>query len=409
MRGASVAAAWAALTLGAGTAGAAGVVITVTHDLDAARPAAVIAVPFRDIAALAPDLRMYHVIVRDPKGRALPAQITNYQHDHRGASYDDLVFAYDFAAGEKRAVFTLESSATATPPDAPCVYARTVPERSRRHGLGERSHRASHVRPRAQHARGGRRTPARQRHRRLGQARQLSDRRSLVCQGPRSVPQGRRRRRPRSVQHRRLARRRRHGRMGWHQTLDLRQFHAARRCCRTGRGARRSASRMRPWDAGAAGKVQETKQFTVDCGRNFDAVESTFDFGIGRRRWSASASPSIRRRRVFRKRVLTQGSRRPLDELLGREQGWRPRDCGDPRPPTASPRDLRTRRPRNRRATAITCCWSRRATACRCATSPAPAGTGAASSPIAPPGRPTCKAFAAAVANPLKITVSARP
>ena len=128
MRGAFVAAAWAALTLGAGSAGA-GIVISVTHDLDTARPAAIIAVPFRDVAALAPDLRMYHVIVRDPKGRALPSQITNYQHDHRGASYDDLVFAYDFAAGEKRAVFTVEATATATAPEPPCVYARTVPER----------------------------------------------------------------------------------------------------------------------------------------------------------------------------------------------------------------------------------------------------------------------------------------
>ena len=64
-----------------------------------------------------------------PEGPRAAAQITNYQHDHRGASYDDLVFSYDFAAGEKRAVFTLEATATATPPDTPCVYARIVPER----------------------------------------------------------------------------------------------------------------------------------------------------------------------------------------------------------------------------------------------------------------------------------------
>ena len=102
-------AAAAALAFGAGGALAAGVSITVTNRLDAPRPAAVIAVPFAEIARLAPDLRMYHVVVRDPKGRVLPSQITNYQHDHRGASYDDLVFSYDFAAGEKRAVFTLEA------------------------------------------------------------------------------------------------------------------------------------------------------------------------------------------------------------------------------------------------------------------------------------------------------------
>ena len=128
MRGACLCAAIAALTFGA-SVNAATVVITVANDLAAARPAAVIAVPFAQIAKLAPELRMYHVVVRDPKGRPLPSQITNYQHDHRGASYDDLVFSYDFAAGEKRAEFTLEATATGTPPEAPCVYARTVPER----------------------------------------------------------------------------------------------------------------------------------------------------------------------------------------------------------------------------------------------------------------------------------------
>jgi Domain of unknown function (DUF4861) len=45
-------------------------------------------------------------------------------------------------------------------------------------------------------------------------------------------------------------------------------------------GPRRAAFKLvyAPWDAGALGKVQETKQFTIDCGRNFDAVESVFDF-----------------------------------------------------------------------------------------------------------------------------------
>src|SRR6476659_6216967 len=104
----------AALLLGA-CAVSAGVVTTVTHDLDAARPASVIAVPFKDIDALSPGLRMYHLVVRDPKGRPLTLQVTNYQHDHHGAQYDDLVFSYDFAKGEKRAVFTLEPVATATP------------------------------------------------------------------------------------------------------------------------------------------------------------------------------------------------------------------------------------------------------------------------------------------------------
>ena len=47
MRGASLCVAAAALS---SVASAAGVTITVTHDLDAARPAAVVAVPFAEIA-----------------------------------------------------------------------------------------------------------------------------------------------------------------------------------------------------------------------------------------------------------------------------------------------------------------------------------------------------------------------
>jgi hypothetical protein len=110
-------------------ANAAGVKITVENDLAAARPQATITVPFAGIAAIDPTLRMFHVVVKDRKGRTLPAQITNYQHDHRGAQYDDLVFAYDFAAGEKSAVFTVEPVEKATPPEPACAYARLVPER----------------------------------------------------------------------------------------------------------------------------------------------------------------------------------------------------------------------------------------------------------------------------------------
>ena len=98
--------------------------------------------------------------------------------------------AYDFAAGEKRATFTLESVAEATPPEAPCVYARTVPERY--DDMAWENDRIAHrmYGARAQLARGRRRAAARQRHRRVGEARAVSDHRSLVREGPRSVPQG---------------------------------------------------------------------------------------------------------------------------------------------------------------------------------------------------------------------------
>jgi len=269
----------AAVAMTAGVACAAGVTITVTNDLDTARPAAVIAVPFSEIAKLAPDLRMYHVVVRDPKGRALTSQITNYQHDHRGVNYDDLVFSYDFAAGEKRAVFTLEPTASATPPDPACVYARFVPERlddmawendriaHRMYGFALNSPAADVV------------------HERLrGSGIDVWAKRVTYPIVDRWYPKG-------------------HDQFhkdGEGEGLDLYSIGGSRGDGGTGvwdggklwtsdnfmsqqvlsNGPRRAAFTLTyaPWDAGNTGKVQETKKFTVDCGVNFDAVESTFDF-----------------------------------------------------------------------------------------------------------------------------------
>jgi hypothetical protein len=268
----------AAATLSS-VASAAGVTITVTNDLGAARPAAVIAVPFADIARLAPELRMYHVIVRDPKGRTLGSQITNYQHDHRGAVSDDLVFSYDFAAGEKRAVFTLEPTAAGTPPEPPCVYARAVPERlddmawendriaHRMYGFALNSPAADVV------------------HERLrGSGIDVWGKRVTYPIIDRWYAKG-------------------HDQFhkdGEGEGLDLYSIGGSRGAGGTGawdgtklwtsdnfmtsqvlsNGPRRAAFKLTyaPWDGGAIGKVQETKQFTVDCGVNFDAVESTFDF-----------------------------------------------------------------------------------------------------------------------------------
>jgi hypothetical protein len=276
MRGTGLCVAAAALS---SVASAAGVTITVTHDLDAARPAAVVDVPFAEIAKLAPDLRMYHVIVRDPKGRALRSQITNYQHDHHGAVYDDLVFSYDFAAGEQRAVFTLEPSAAATPPDPPCVYARAVPERfddmawendriaHRMYGFALNSPAADVV------------------HERLrGSGIDVWGKRVTYPVIDRWYAKG-------------------HDQFhqdGEGEGLDLYSIGGSRGAGGTGawdgrklwtsdnfvssqvlsNGPRRAAFRLTyaPWDAGAAGKVQETKTFTVDCGVNFDSVVSEFDF-----------------------------------------------------------------------------------------------------------------------------------
>jgi hypothetical protein len=275
---AAACAAVAASMFGA-AAGAATVSITVTHPLDAARPAAVIAVPFAELAKLAPDLRMYHLIVRDPQGRALPSQVTNYQHDHKGAAYDDLVFSYDFAAGEKRAVFTVEASATATPPETPCAYARTVPERF--DDMAWENDRIAH--------------------RMYG----------FALNSPAAAAAGERLRGSgidvwgKRVAYPIVDRWYAKGHDQFHQDgegegLDLYSIGGSRGAGGTGawdgaklwtsdnfvnaqvlsNGPRRAAFRLTytSWDAGTLGKVQETKQFTVDCGVNFDAVESVFDF-----------------------------------------------------------------------------------------------------------------------------------
>jgi hypothetical protein len=279
MRGALLAAGCAALTLAAGAANAAGVTITVTHDLDAPRPGAVIAVPFADIARLAPELRMFHVVVRDPGGRTLPSQVTNYQHDHRGASYDDLVFSYDFAAGEKRATFTVEPSAAGTPPEAACVYARNVPERYDD---------VAWENDRIAHRMYGftLNTPAAGGERLRGSGIDVWGKRVSYPVIDRWYAKG-------------------HDQFHKDEEgegLDLYSIGGSRGAGGTGlwdggklwtsdnfvssevlsNGPRRGAFRLTyaPWDAGNAGKVQETKQFAIDCGRNFDAVTSTFDFPI---------------------------------------------------------------------------------------------------------------------------------
>jgi hypothetical protein len=251
--------------------------VTVTHELDAARPGAHVVVPFAQLAALAPDLRMYHVVVRDPRGRSLPLQITNYEHDHTGTGYDDLVFQYDFAKGEKKAVFTVESVAKATPPETPCAYARLVPER---HGdVAWENDRIAH--------------------RMYGMALNSPAAGKSQLRGSGIDVWGKRVAYP--IVDRWYAK----GHDQFHKDeegegLDLYSIGGSRGAGGTGlwdgqklwtsdnfakavilsNGPRRAAFELTyaPWDAGAAGSVTETKRFTVDCGRNFDTVDSVFDF-----------------------------------------------------------------------------------------------------------------------------------
>ena len=268
-------AAAAALSLPA-AALAAGATVTVTHELNAARPSATIAVPFTEIAKVDPTLRMFHVVVRDPKGRVLPSQITNYQHDHRGANYDDLVFAYDFAAGEKRAVFSVEPVAQGTPPETPCAYARFVPERH--DDMAWENDRIAHrmYGPTLNSESAGR-------ERLRGSGIDIWGKRVAYPIIDRWYAKG-------------------HDQFHKDEEgegYDIYSIGGSRGAGGTGvwdgaklwtsdnfsraevlsNGPRRAAFRLTyaPWDAGAIGSVSEIKQFTTDCGRNFHTVDSTFD------------------------------------------------------------------------------------------------------------------------------------
>jgi hypothetical protein len=266
-----------ALVFGASVTGASGALITVTQELDAARPSQVVAIPFTQIAAVLPDARMYHLVLRDPGGKVVAAQVTNYQHDHRGANYDDLVFEYDFAAGEKRAVFTLDAVATATPPDAACVYARFIPER-----LDDMAWENDRIAHRTYGAALNSPAAAAVGEQLRGSGIDVWGKRVTYPIVDRWYAKG----------HDQFHR------DGEGEGLDLYSIGGSRGAGGTGiwdgaklwtsdnfakqqvfaNGPRRAVFKLTyaPYEAGAGRQGSETKQFTVDCGQNFDAVESVF-------------------------------------------------------------------------------------------------------------------------------------
>lgn len=260
----------------AGSAWAARAKITVTHEYDGARPAEVIAIPFARIKAALPDARMFHLVVRDSEGRTLPSQVTNYEHDHRGAQYDDLVFTYDFKVGEKQASFSIESVPTATPPETPCTYARQVPERY--DDMAWENDRIAHrmYGPALNTAAAGK-------ERLRGSGIDIWAKRVTYPIIDRWYAKG-------------------HDQFHKDEEgegLDLYSIGGSRGAGGTGiwdgkklwtsdnyrtarvlsNGPRRAAFKLTyaPWSAGSAGKVSETKQFTIDCGQQFHLVESVFE------------------------------------------------------------------------------------------------------------------------------------
>jgi hypothetical protein len=110
------------------------VAVTVTHELDAPRPAETITVPWKAIAEQLPGALLQHLVVKDSSGRSLPYQVTNIAPQAKdpkgvGIAYGELIFQHDFGASEKSATFTIEKLEPVAPVFPARVFARYVPER----------------------------------------------------------------------------------------------------------------------------------------------------------------------------------------------------------------------------------------------------------------------------------------
>ena len=108
--------------------------ITVAHDLTIARPAETITVPWADVARALPGALLQKIAVKDAAGRVLPYQVTNVapqakDPENKGVAYGELIFQYDFAAGEQLAKFTVEQTADVAPVFPSKAFARYIPER----------------------------------------------------------------------------------------------------------------------------------------------------------------------------------------------------------------------------------------------------------------------------------------
>lgn len=108
--------------------------VTASHALDIARPSETISVPWARINDALPQARSQQLVIKDGAGRTLAYQVTNVDATAKdpkmiGAAYGELLFQYDFKAGEKSATFTIEKAGATMPPFPPKTYARFVQER----------------------------------------------------------------------------------------------------------------------------------------------------------------------------------------------------------------------------------------------------------------------------------------
>jgi hypothetical protein len=108
--------------------------VSVTHDLALARPSETITVAWAEVNKALPGAMIQRIAVKDSAGRVLPHQVTNIaplvKDPHKvGAAYGELIFQYSFAAGEKKASFTVEKTDILAPVFPSQASGRYVQER----------------------------------------------------------------------------------------------------------------------------------------------------------------------------------------------------------------------------------------------------------------------------------------
>ncbi len=108
--------------------------VTVTHTLDIARPAETISIPWTRVNEALPQALNQQLVIKDAAGRVRPYQVTNIapmgkDPKMNGATYGELLFQHDFKPGQKSATFTIEKARATVPPFPAKTYARFVQER----------------------------------------------------------------------------------------------------------------------------------------------------------------------------------------------------------------------------------------------------------------------------------------
>lgn len=108
--------------------------VRVSHELEIARPSETISIPWSDVNRALPHALLQKIQITDWRGRVLPYQVTNVAPQAKdpqkvGLAYGELIFQYDFAAGEKSATFTIEKTEHVAPVFPTKAFARYVQER----------------------------------------------------------------------------------------------------------------------------------------------------------------------------------------------------------------------------------------------------------------------------------------